>query len=121
VRIMQLQVLTATEESGRIRNKGRKMKEVAYDNDDEDGHKRVTNLMKEANNRVGLTHHKTRWTEVYWHRLYENKTQNDKIQLGQTTCMVGLGKQIRWVHKTNQLNKTLNSWLYQTTLVKETT
>jgi hypothetical protein len=38
-----------------------------------------------------------------------------------TTCMVGLGKQIRRVHKTNQLNKTLNSWLYRTTSVIETT
>jgi hypothetical protein len=52
-RITQLQVLTVTEESGLIRNKGRKTKEVAYDNDDEDGQKRVTNSMKEANNRVG--------------------------------------------------------------------
>jgi hypothetical protein len=35
----------------------------------------VANLMKEANNRVGLTHYKTRMTEVYWHRLYKNKTK----------------------------------------------
>jgi transposase len=41
------------------------MKEVAYDNDDEDGQKMVTNSMKEANHRIGLTHYKTRWTEVY--------------------------------------------------------
>jgi hypothetical protein len=33
----------------------------------------VTNSMKEAYNRVGLTHYKTRLTEVYWHRLYKNK------------------------------------------------
>jgi hypothetical protein len=61
-----------------MRNKGRKTKEVAYDNDDEDGQKRVTNSMKEANYRVGLTHYKTRLTEVYWHRLYENKKKSMK-------------------------------------------
>jgi hypothetical protein len=35
------------------------MKEVVYDNVHEDGQKMVTNSMKEANNRVGLTHYKT--------------------------------------------------------------
>jgi hypothetical protein len=39
----------------------------------------VTTSMKEANNRVGLTHYKTRLTvKVYWHRLYKNKTKNYK-------------------------------------------
>jgi hypothetical protein len=33
VRITRLQVLTATEESGRIKNKGKQKKEVVYDND----------------------------------------------------------------------------------------
>jgi hypothetical protein len=41
------------------------MKEDAYDNDDEDGQKMVTNSKKEVNNRVGLTHYKTRLTKVY--------------------------------------------------------
>jgi hypothetical protein len=43
---------------------------VAYDNDDEDGQKTIKHLMKEANNRVGLTHYKTRLTEVYVGGLY---------------------------------------------------
>jgi hypothetical protein len=42
--------------------------------------------MKEANNRVGLTHYKTRLTEVYWHRLYEN-----------------LNHMYGWVRKANQV------------------
>jgi uncharacterized protein YfaT (DUF1175 family) len=35
--------------------------------------------------------------------------------------MVGLGKQIRWVHQSNQSKKTWNSSLYQTPLVEGTT
>jgi hypothetical protein len=52
-------------------------------------------LMKEANNRVGLTHYKTRLTGVYWHRLYENKRKSIKI--------VGLNHMYGWVRKAKQV------------------
>jgi hypothetical protein len=68
--------------------------------------------MKEANNRVGLTHYKSRLTEVYWHRQYKKKG----LKIVGLNHMYGwVRKQIRWAHKTNQLSKTLKSWLYQTT------
>jgi hypothetical protein len=51
--------------------------------------------MKEANNRVGLTHYKTRLTKAYWHRPYKNKIYIYKI--------VGLNYMYGWVRKANQV------------------
>jgi hypothetical protein len=44
-----------------------------------------------------------------------------KKKAGCAKSMVGLRKQISWVRQSNQLNKPLNSWLYQTTSRDETT